>query len=108
MKHYQRILGGEIKNMQKTEDGKCLHAELHVGESIIHFSDTFGKTAQGNQIRISLECESEEEIRRVYDSLSTNGTVTVELQDTFWGAVHANFIDQYGVGWLLNYQKRNK
>ncbi|MBM7694190.1 PhnB protein [Peribacillus deserti] len=105
MKHYQSLLGGEIKNVQNTEEGKCLHAELHLGVSVIHFSDSFGKVTNGDQIRISLECETEDEIRKVYHSLSQGGTVTVELQDTFWGAIHANLIDQFGIGWLLNYQK---
>ncbi|MCQ6277652.1 glyoxalase/bleomycin resistance/extradiol dioxygenase family protein [Bacillus sp. EB600] len=106
MKFYKGIFGGEITNIQKTGDGMCLHAELQLGNSIIHFSDTFGKTHGGDNVRISLECESEEEIRRVYNSLSKGGKITAELQDTFWGAIHANVVDQYGIGWLLNFQKK--
>lgn len=102
---YRNLIGGEILNVQKSEDGKCLHAELTVGTSIIHFSDTFGQTQQGNNVRISLECDSEEEIRRVYQSLIVDGNITYELQDTPWGAVHANLVDQFGIGWLLSYQK---
>ncbi|HCG4536609.1 TPA: VOC family protein [Salmonella enterica subsp. enterica serovar Typhi str. AG3] len=105
IEYYRNILNGEIRNVQQTEDGKCLHAELVVGDSIIHFSDDFGKTKQGDNVRVSLECESEEEITRIYNDLSVSGIVTVELQETFWGALHANLVDQFGVGWLLNYQK---
>ncbi|WP_040206135.1 VOC family protein [Neobacillus jeddahensis] len=103
--YYKGLFGGEMTNVQKTDDGKCLHAELHLGSSIIHFSDTFGQTHQGDNVRISLECDSEEEIKRVYESLSQSGKITAPLQDTFWGAVHANVVDQFGIGWLLNYQK---
>ncbi|RHW40124.1 VOC family protein [Lysinibacillus yapensis] len=105
VEYYRNILNGELKNMQQTEDGKCLHAELVVGNSSIYFSDTFGKTEQGDQIRVSLECESEEEITRVYNDLSVSGNVMVELQETTWGALHANLVDQFGIGWILNYQK---
>jgi PhnB protein len=105
MEHYQGLFGGEITNIQKTGDGKCLHAELHFGNSIIHFSDTFSKVNNGDNVRIVLECESEEEIRKVYDSLSHGGRITLELQETFWDALHANFVDQFGIGWLLNFQK---
>jgi PhnB protein len=106
MEYYQGLYGGEIINIQKNDDGKCLHAELHVGNSTIHFSDTFGKIHEGDNVRVSLECESEEEIRRVYESLSIGAqTITAPLQDTFWGAIHANLVDQFGIGWLLNYQK---
>jgi PhnB protein len=105
MEYYKGLFGGEMNNIQKSDDGKCLHGELHLGKSIIHFSDTFGKINQGDNVRITLECESEEEIRRVYDSLGQAGTITFELQETFWGAIHANLIDKFGIGWLLNFQK---
>ena len=105
MEYYKNLLGGEITNIQKNDNDKCLHAELHLGESIIHFSDIFSKVNQGNNVRITLQCESEEEIRRVYDSLRQDGNITFELQQTFWGAIHANLIDKFGIGWLLNYQK---
>jgi len=105
MEYYKDVFGGEITNIQKSDDGKCLHAELHFGESIIHFSDTFSNVNQGDNVRITLECESEEEISKVYNSLSQAGKVTFALQETFWGAHHANLIDKFGIGWLLNYQK---
>ena len=105
IEYYRSQFGGEITNIQKSNDGKCLHAELHLGNSIIHFSDTCGKTNKGDNVRISLECESEDEIRRVYDSLSKSGKITAPLQVTFWGAIHANVVDRFGIGWLLNYQK---
>lgn len=105
MDYYKDLFGGEITNIQKSDDGRCLHAELHFGDSIIHFSDAFNIVNQGDNVRITLECESEEEIRKVYDSLSQDGKVTFPLQQTFWGAIHANLIDRFGIGWLLNYQK---
>ncbi|HWL24922.1 MAG TPA: VOC family protein [Ureibacillus sp.] len=102
---YRNLVNGEIRDVQTREDGKCLHAELIVGSSVIHFSDTFGQTSQGDNVRISLDCDSEEEIRRVYQSLIVDGKITYELQDTPWGALHANVVDQFGIGWLLNYQQ---
>ncbi|MFJ8237119.1 VOC family protein [Ureibacillus sp. NPDC094379] len=105
MTYYKDLFNGKVMNLQLDDTGKCFYGELHIGESIIHFSDTFGKTDTGNQVRISLECESEEEIQKVYKSLSEGATITVPLQQTFWGALHANLIDQFGIGWLLNYTK---
>ncbi|SOC40028.1 VOC family protein [Ureibacillus acetophenoni] len=102
---YRNILDGIIQNVEKSEDGKCLHAELAIGADIIHFSDTFGKTQQGDNVRITLEFDSDEDIRRVYQSLIVDGKITYELNETPWGALHANLVDQFGVGWVLNYQK---
>lgn len=104
IEYYRNIFNGEIRNVQQTEDGKCSHAELVLGSSIIHFSDYFDETTKGDNVRICLECESEEEITRVYNDLIVSGSVKVELQETDLGALHANLIDQFGVGWLLNYK----
>ena len=110
---YHGILGGEIKNVQladnvemfKGYEGKYLHAELHVGNSVIHFSDPFGHVEKGDHVKITIEFDNEEEIRKVYQSFVADGQAIFKLQETFWGALHANVIDKYGIGWLLNYQK---
>lgn len=104
IEYYRNILNGEIRNVQRTEDGKCLHAELVVGSSIIQFSDDFGVTNQGDNVRVSIECDSEEEITRIYNDLSVSGNVTVELHNTDGGALHAKLVDQFGIGWLLYYR----
>lgn len=106
MEYYRNLFGGELSNIQQSEDGKCLHAELIFGKSIIHFSDTFGQTVQGDNVRIALECESEEEIQRVYNSLKVDGKIMYELHETPWGALHTNLVDQFGIGWLLSYHLR--
>lgn len=113
MAFYAEVLNGEIKNVQladniemfKGHEGKVLHGELHVGNSIIHFNDVFGNVTKGDNVRITLELESEDEIKQVYDRLLAGGTAQLELQETFWGALHANLTDKYGICWLLNYQK---
>jgi len=100
---YRNILNGSIQNVQESEDGKCLHAELAVGNNIIHFSDVFEHTKQGDNGQIFLEFESEEDIRRAYQSLIVDGKITDELQDTE-GTLQAKLVDQFGVGWVLHYQ----
>ncbi|MBM7607331.1 PhnB protein [Lysinibacillus composti] len=107
MTYYKGLFNCKVKNLQLDDSGKCFYGELHIGESIIHFSDTFGKTDAGNQVRISLVCESEDELKRVYESLSEDATITVPLQQTFWGGFHANLIDRFGIGWLLNYTQNS-
>ncbi|SDI29069.1 VOC family protein [Alteribacillus bidgolensis] len=109
MEFYEEVLGGEIKNVQALEEhgGKYMHAELHMSDQIIHFSDVFqdyGKITQGNNVYVLLEFEEKEEIKKVYESIQEGAEVGVELQETFWGALHANLIDRYGIGWMLNCQ----
>jgi PhnB protein len=70
-------------------------------------SDSFPghEITEGNNISLVLETESEEEIQNLYEKLSQNGTVLMELQDTFWGAKYGKVKDRFGIYWDLNYQK---
>jgi PhnB protein len=47
--------------------------------------------------------DSLDEAKRVYAALSEGGTIEMELQKTFWGAYFASFTDQFGIGWMINY-----
>ena len=105
VEYYQRIFGGDIKILNE-HAGKVLHAELHLGSSLIHFSDPFGKTPASGNVKIIMQFENEDEIRSVYDALKADGQVTVELQDTFFGALHGQVTDNMNhIGWVLNYFK---
>ena len=112
LEFYHSVFGGEIKHVQMSDDvemfqehkGKCLHAELHFGETVIHFSDIFDPIPKGENIRMMLECDSEAEIQRVYEYLGQDGQIRLPLQKTFWGALHAHVFDKFGICWTLNCQ----
>ena len=104
LKYYQGIFGGELKEYNKTPDGKVMHAELHVNERcVIYFQDLFNATTKGDTVGFVLEMDSEQEIRALYDALVPGSTVRMALQKTFWGALHASVQDRNGVIWSLNY-----
>jgi PhnB protein len=113
IEYYQSIFGGEIKNVQladgiemfKGHEGKYIHSELHVNEEcILYFVDVFQKNLTvGNNMQLALTLESEEEITNLYDALSKNGQVKMELQDTFWKSKFAVVTDKNGITWELDY-----
>ncbi|MBD0383797.1 VOC family protein [Paenibacillus sedimenti] len=101
--YYRQIFGGDIKILNN-HGGKILHAELHINGSMIHFSDSYGQNyAAGQNTKIILQFESEEEIRNVFETLLADGDATIDLQDTFFGALHGQVTDKYGIGWVMNY-----
>jgi PhnB protein len=115
IEYYRDVFGGEIKNVQlsdgiemfKGHEGKYIHAELHINEdSVIYFADVFNNDLnRGNNIQLVLELESESEINKVYEVLSKDGQVKMELQDTFWNSKYAVVTDKYGITWELNFPK---
>jgi PhnB protein len=115
IEYYQEVFGGEIKNVQlsdgmemfKGQEGKYIHAELHINsDCIIYFVDVFhDHLNKGNNIQLVLELESESEINKLYEVLSKDGQVKMELQDTFWNSKYAIVTDKFGITWELNFQK---
>lgn len=94
------------------EDKKLIiHAELPIlGGHILMATDapeSMGlKVEYGNNIHINLEPETREETKRLYEALSVDGKITMELQDMFWGAYFGSCTDKYGINWMFNYSEK--
>ncbi|AIQ50070.1 glyoxalase [Paenibacillus sp. FSL R7-0273] len=104
VEYYQSVFGGEIKVLNE-HNGKLLHADLQLGQSLIHFSDDYGRGAKTENVSIIMALESEEELRGIYGRLADDGgKVQVELQNTFFGALHGQVSDyKNGITWVFNY-----
>lgn len=114
---YFEALGGEKTDIMRYGDQgpevppevaqRVMHTELKLGDNLIYFSDTSseGEYQVGSNVQINLNLDSEAEIRKVYEGLSQGATVTMELQDTFWGAIYGALVDKFGVSWSFNYMK---
>jgi PhnB protein len=84
-----------------------MHVELPiVGGHVLMGTDApaeMGFTVNmGNSTHINLETDTREETGRLYQALSAGGTISMPLQDMFWGAYFASFTDQFGICWMLN------
>lgn len=60
---------------------------------------------QGNNMHIMVEPDSREETQRIFDALSVGGTISMPLQDMFWGAYFGSLTDQYGINWMISHSK---
>jgi len=63
---------------------------------------------QGNNIALSLNCSSEEEINTFFSKLSEGGKIIDPLKQQFWGAMFGVFDDKFGIRWMLNYDKNQQ
>ncbi|MGM7637410.1 VOC family protein [Bacillus sp. Hm123] len=86
---------------------KIMHARFGKGDFVIMVSDAFlGQHVEsGNHISLALTLETEQEIQSIYDALCQDGTVLMELQDTFWNSKFAKVQDRFGIIWDLDYPK---
>ena len=119
MNFYKECIGGELA-LQTVEgspiEAQCpsgikhhiLHASLMKDDLILMGSDMQGPEGfvKGNNIALSLNCSSEEEINVFFSNLSKDGKVTHALMQSFWGATFGVLTDKFGIRWMLNYDKK--
>jgi PhnB protein len=70
-------------------------------------SDMMGKDklVRGNAVSLLLNCSSKEEIETWFSKLSAGGKVGHPLKEEFWGSVFGDFTDEFGMRWMLNWDK---
>lgn len=94
MNFYKECLGGTLfmQSFGEAQPGsmpggeeRIMHARLETGPAILMASDTMpGQPfVRGTSVHINIDCESVEEIERLFAALSAGGAVTIPLQDTF-------------------------
>jgi PhnB protein len=116
MTFYQKCLGAELQLMPFSEapcdmpgDAKdrIMHARLRKGSAVLMASDTMPghPFKQGNNFSINIACDSVEEIDKFFAALGEKGTVIMTLQETFWAARFGMLTDQFGIGWMFNFEK---
>ena len=87
---------------------KVMHGSLTIRDGLeIYLSDSWldDETPVNNKVFLHVEFDSEDELRAVFDALSTGGRVNMPVDKMFWGAVYGDLIDRFGTGWGLHYQE---
>lgn len=118
MTFYKACFGGELsmqkigespmgKEMPKEMQDYILHSTLHRNGIILMGSDISNDEGlfRGNNMSILIECESEIELRTLYQNLSEDGKPIFPIETTFWGALFGGLTDQFGNQWLVHFDK---
>lgn len=120
MEFYKKCFGGELhlmtygdapkdacaSGMPAFPKDKIMHSKLQRGDFTVLASDSSdGSVSSGEQVQLCIECTSQDEIEKLFAALSEKGKVEMPLSDTFWGARFGTLTDQFGIGWMLNFQK---
>ena len=116
MTFYGKCLGAEVQLVPFSEmpgevpegaEGRVMHSSLTNGSDLLMASDTQPgmPLQQGTNFSVSIQCESLDEIERLFAALGENGKVTMPLDDMFWGARFGTLTDQFGIQWMLNFEK---
>lgn len=117
LKFYIKCFGGEITYIERYKDApvkynpvysqNILHAKFEFDGNILFASDSFESRPvnAGENVTLTIEFDSENQLKEVYEQISGGAKVKTPLQKTFWGVSFAILTDKYGITWTLNYIK---
>ena len=83
-----------------------LHVELTIiGGHVIMATDAPKEMGfdlvQGGNMHINLEPVTRAETKRLFEALSKDGTVSMPLEDMFFGAYFGECKDKFGINWMF-------
>jgi PhnB protein len=106
IKFYEQAFGAKNRGAMKGPDGKVMHAELIIGDSIIMLADEFphagavspetiGGSATGLHIYV-------EDVDSSFDrAVKAGATVDMPVADMFWGDRYGKLKDPFGHKWSI-------
>jgi PhnB protein len=113
---YQESLGGDFQvlyrydhpviTMEGIDKQKILHAEYRLSPAFMFYGCDFypnRSVVKGNaEPALSLTFDSEAEASEAFEKIKVGGVVLLPFAKQFWGALHGQVIDRFGIKWMMN------
>jgi PhnB protein len=121
MEFYHSCIGGDLFLQTIAESpakdhfppemhNNIMHASISKGDLMLMASDYMDNVPYkvGNNVSLSLTCDSREEMDSVFRKLAEGGSIYQEPKEEFWGDVFGNLTDKYGVIWMVVYTPKKE
>ena len=107
LEFYKKALGAVEISRMPGPDGRLMHAEMRIGDSVIFLNDDFPEFCGGvernpkalGNTTCTLHLYVEDTDAAVKKAEEAGATVTMPAQDMFWGDRYATVTDPYGHAW---------
>ncbi len=120
---YKSVFGGEfgkiirLKELSSPEfpvpesdTEKIMHISLAIGKNKLIGNDVpsfMGQVNENeNRSKISISADSREEADKIFNGLSSGGSVEVPMDDSPWGVYFGMFRDKYGIEWIVEFEHK--
>lgn len=86
---------------------KIMHISLPIGKNTLMATDAVEWMGQHltvwNNFSISIQAESKEEAKKIFDGISEWWKIDMPLEDAFWWAYFGMCTDKFWIQWMVNY-----
>jgi PhnB protein len=104
---YKRAFGAKERLRMDAPGGKIGHAELEIGDSVVMLSDPFPQSSTkspkelgGTSCSVMLYVEDVDEVFK--QAVDAGATVTMEVENQFWGDRFGSVTDPFGHAWSIS------
>lgn len=117
---YKSVFGGDFSYIGKYKDMPdmpvpdeqkelIMHISLPIGNGTeIYGADALEPIVSGTNFSLSVNAESEAEAVRIFDALTSGGTIDMPMENTFWGALFGMCTDRFGVHWMVSFEHKTQ
>jgi PhnB protein len=114
MNFYQQCLGGELEfqtvkgsffeapGMSEEAAQKIVHSQLVNDRIVLFASEMVVPEECPNSTFLWINCDTDDEIRKIHAGLSEGGKVTAGLQTAYWGTTFGAVEDPFGIKWYIS------
>ncbi len=109
---YTRAFGAKERGRMPMPDGKIAHAEIQIGDSVIMLADPFPQSDRqspkqlgATTVGVFLYVEDVDAV--VEGATGAGATVTMPVDDMFWGDRYGKIADPFGHDWQLATHKED-
>ena len=106
IEYYTKAFGAKETVRMEGPDGRIGHAELKIGDSLVMLSDPFPQASTtppkelgGTSSSIFMYVEDVDAV--VQKAVDAGATVTMEVEDQFWGDRFGSITDPFGHNWSI-------
>jgi PhnB protein len=102
---FKQTWGESPMDSSADQKDKIMHATFRAGDLSLLISDGVPQNpvTMGSNLGMSLNFEDPQLMEKTFKNLSEGGKVTMQLQDTFWGAKFGMLTDKFGFNWMFNH-----
>ena len=109
---YRDAFGAEELSRIPTPDGRLMSVELRIGDSLVHLADEFPElgvfaapTIGGTPVVLALDVA--DAVAVFAQAVAAGAQIRQPLGDTFWGDLHGQLDDPFGLRWNLRQHLRD-
>lgn len=122
---YRSVFGGEFRYIGRFSDipsdegtiipeykmNKIMHIALPLGEQCLLMGSDCDEgwcpdVVIGNNVALSIDAKSKAHADQLFNGLSKEGHIEMQIGDVFWGSYYGMCKDKFGVTWIINFAKK--